>query len=134
MQGHPGAPAMMVCLPCSTARLSVTSSLPSSPLLSSPLSSALLLLRALYLTSAEKEGAGGQAREHFQVTGFIWVLDLGMDTWVHTCGSLLHCHPYHCPRSAPCRDPEVLLSDRQLQRFCHSALQLPVLIPHSSIQ
>lgn len=34
MPGHPGAPAMMVCLPWSTARLSVTSSLPSSPLLS----------------------------------------------------------------------------------------------------
>lgn len=85
MQGHPGAPAMTVCLPCSTARLSVTSSLPSSPLLSAQ---PLLLLRALYPTSAEKEGAGGQARGHFRVMGFIWVLDSGMDIWVHTCGSL----------------------------------------------
>lgn len=60
VQGHPGAPAMMVCLLCSTARLSVTPSVPSSPFLSSPpllsISSALLLLRALYPTLAEKEG------------------------------------------------------------------------------
>lgn len=81
-----------------------------------------------------RRGSGGQASGGFLVMEFIWVWDLGVDMWVHTCGCLTALPPTSLSSSrvlpVPCPGiPRSCFSDHRLQWFQNSALQFLELIP-----